>query len=184
MWSFEGCRRSAVESGVRSGRTSLPAEGCGELHGGLSSLRPRITSALGPGRRGRMEKDPGVGEQAGRRPACRKQAGGTRGGGRKGWREADRAKKAAGRRQSRRADGPVAAERRTEATRTGWRVTEDESGGRDGPVGGAVAARVSDERSEELAGQDRSSRFPVSRDRPREATPSDARRRRERAGLG
>ena len=93
----------------------------------------------------------------------------------------------AGRRDARRrqrADGPVAAERRTEATRTGWRVTEDESGGRDGPVGGAVATRVSDERSEELAGQDRSSRFPVSRDRPREATPSDARKRRERAGLG
>ena len=80
VWSFEGCRRSAVESGVRSGRTSLPAEGCGELHGGLSSLRPRITSALGSWRWGRMEKDPGVGERGGRRPAGLLSAGGTRDG--------------------------------------------------------------------------------------------------------
>ena len=45
------------------------------------------------------------------------------------------------------------------------------------PGVGERAVRVSDERSEELARQDRSRRFPVSRDRPREALPSDARRR-------
>ena len=109
-----------------------------------------------------MEKDPGVGEKVGRRPACRKQAGGTRGGA--------LATEMEGKRQGGGNAGkwpvPWQQEGRTEAARTGWRMTEGESGGRDGPVGEAVATRVSDERSEELARQDRSRRFPVSRDRP------------------
>lgn len=50
--------------------------------------------------------------------------------------------------------------------RRAWRMTEAESGGSDWPIGGAVAVRVSDERSEKLVRQDGSRRFPVSRDRP------------------
>lgn len=45
-------------------------------------------------------------------------------------------------------------------------MTEIESGESDWSIGEAVVVRVSDELSEELARQDRSRRFPVSRDRP------------------
>ena len=45
-----GPKREMVRG--RRGAEVISRPGCGELHGGLSSHRPRITSALGPGRRG------------------------------------------------------------------------------------------------------------------------------------
>ena len=65
---------------VEAGAEVISRPGCGELHGGLSSLRPRITSALGPTGKGLMAEGQGMREWAGRCPACERQAGGTRGG--------------------------------------------------------------------------------------------------------
>ena len=60
-------------------------------------------------------------------------------------------------------------------------MTEVEIGDDEGPVGGAAAGRVSDERSEESARQALSRRFPVIRDRLRESR-LPAMERREKIG--